>query len=395
MGLGLAASWLLVVNHRNGAVGAFVPQIFLIPGLATVGAVVAARSGNRVGWLFLGIALVLATTAATFEYAVWPAVPGPPHALPGASIAAWISNWLWPLNWVGIGLLLLGFPDGDLPSRRWRPVAFALFGSGMGAVVFSMFLPKAIEVASYRYPNPVVVESIAALRAPLSTWLGWLLAAPLIFCVAAPLSRRRHADALERQQLKWFSYVVSMTALIIFAAFASIPIQPQLANVLGILALLSVSIAMPGSIGFAIMRYRLFEIDRIINRTLVYAGLTVVLSVTYVGSVFVVGNLIRGASHQAGNSFTVAASTLIVASLFRPSRNRVQGFIDRSFYRQRYDATRILDNFSARLRDEIDLDALNTELVMTVRETMKPTHVSLWLRSPTASNIERTSAPSG
>jgi hypothetical protein len=299
------------------------------------------------------------------------------------------GSWQWGWEWQ-----LPGFSWSTTATGQWAPSFPKSSSFRVCAVVLSMFLPKAIEVASYRYPNPLVVESIAALRAPLSALLGWLLAAALIFCAAAPLSRRRNANALERQQLKWFSYVVTMTAFIILAALASIPIQLQLANVLGILALLSVSIAMPGSIGLAIMRYRLFEIDRIINRTLVYAGLTVVLAFAYVGSVFVVGNLLRGASGQASNSFAVAASTLIVASLFRPSRDRVQGFIDRSFYRQRYDATRILDNFSARLRDQIDLDALNTELVMTVRETMRPTHISLWLRSPTQSNLDRSSTPS-
>jgi hypothetical protein len=190
----------------------------------------------------------------------------------------------------------------------------------------------------------------------------------LVAALASIVVRFRRAGVVERQQLKWFTFAGTMVTIVGFGDFG------------GDVVLAAGIASFPVAAGIAILKYRLYDIDVIINRTLVYGALSVVLAVVYGGGVFGIGGLLRSVTGQENNSLAVAASTLAVAALFRPARTRVQNFIDRRFFRRKYDAVKTLDTFTAKLRDEVDLEAMRAELVAAVSETMQPTHASLWLR---------------
>ncbi len=221
--------------------------------------------------------------------------------------------------------------------------------------------------------------------------LGFI--SPLLF-VAAALSvfvRLRRAVGVERQQIKWFAYAAAATVGGITLAYM-IPETidtPLWFERVGFAVNIAVTPAIPISMGVAILRYRLYEIDHIINRTLVYGSLTAMLVGVYVGGIAVLQGLVRALTGQE-SQLAIVASTLAVAALFNPLRRRIQSFIDRRFYRRKYDAAKTLEAFSAKLRNETDLDALSDDLVGVVRETMQPAHVSLWLRPDTASEGKHT-----
>jgi hypothetical protein len=300
-------------------------------------------------------------------------VPGVPHALQD-----WLGTWVWG---VGISLagtfLLLLFPGGELPSRRWRPVAWA---AGVGLVAFVLGQAFAPELPESDIRNPAGIGGLVGQIFELLQEGIILVVGATLASIASLVMRFRRAADEERHQLKWLTYAAGLVALaLVGASLVSAFSEPSDASdniqntlVTGALA------CVPIAIGIAIFRYRLYDIDRIINRTLVYGALTVLLAAVYVGLVVGLGTLI------GENTIVVAASTLLVAALFRPARRRVQGLIDRRFYRRKYDAARTLETFSARLRDEVDLDTLATDLVGVVRDTVQPARASLWLRSPEA-----------
>jgi fumarate reductase subunit C len=282
--------------------------------------------------------------------------------------------------------LLLLFPDGRLPSRRWRPLAWLC-----GAVLVLA------SVGVMLSPGPL--EHLGGVRNPFGLegqhWMtsaGYVVLPLLPLCMlASALSlvlRFRRSRGEERQQIKWIAFSASVVVIVYLIAMVASLLSPAETwfagsspawlSLLQSAALLSLTV-IPIAVGFAVLRYRLYEIDLLINRALVYGSLTVLLAATYVGGVVGLQYAFRTLTGQ-GSTLAVVASTLVIAALFNPLRSRVQGFVDRRFYRRKYDARKTLEAFSAKLRDETDLEALNSELVGVVRETIQPAHVSLWLR---------------
>jgi hypothetical protein len=346
---------------------------------ASVGAVVASRRpGNVIGWIFIGIGFTLCLLGSASGYADY--VIYGDASLPLARHAAWITSWSFVLPvFIAPSFVLLLFPDGRPPSRRWRPLVWLLAALTVLAVIGVSFGPGALDA----YPglqNPFAPggglgEAIDALDA-----LGERFVAPVIFLVAlvAIVQRYRRSRHVERTQIKWVAYaaVIMMVAFIVSFVGAD-PGPAWVSDVLFTIAIVSFAGIAVAS-GIAILRYRLYEIDLVINRTLVYGSVTALLAGAYFGLVLLFQLAFRPVTE--GSGLAVALSTLAVAALFRPARNRVQGLVDRRFYRQKYDAQRTLEGFAGRLRDEVDLDALRTELTGVVGETMRPAHVSLWLR---------------
>jgi NADH:ubiquinone oxidoreductase subunit 6 (subunit J) len=378
----------------GGLIGGLV--IFL-PFLAfpLVGALIASkRPQNPIGWICLADGLLWMLSGVTESYSAYGVAK--PGSVPFPVAIYALGEWLWvpTVGLLGIYLILL-FPDGRLPSRRWRPLAWL---SGVVILLLSVGIALA--------PGPV--EALGGVRNPFglerAPWVGYAaVVLPLLpVCVLASASslvlRYRRSGGEERQQIKWLAFAASFLGLVALITVASTLMfapesletagtQPLWLELLQDVELLSLA-GVPVAVGFAILRHRLYDIDVVINRTLVYGFLTAMLVAVYVGSVVVLQYIFRALS-GGESQLAIVASTLAIAALFNPLRRRVQGFVDRRFYRRKYDATKTLEAFSAKLRDETDLDALNAELVGVVRETMQPTHVSLWLRPDTAPNRER------
>jgi hypothetical protein len=339
---------------------------------AGVGALVASRHpGNPVGWLMCASGLAYALVGLLDAYASG-LREHPPDPLPGSTAAAWASNWGWA---VGVGLaatfLLLLFPTGRLPSPRWRPVA-RLAGVALGVGIPALALAPG-PLDDFPIDNPLGV--------PGADWIvgitGLALIASAGASIASVFARYRSAATVERQQIKWLLLAASLVgatiaALLVLAVLGLGSDEMVNAAVTG-----SIS-AIPVAMGIAILRHGLFDVDLVINRTLVYAALTATLVAAYVGAVLLLQLALSPLTEDSG--LAIAGSTLGVAALVRPLRARIQAAVDRRFYRRRYDAARTLESFGARLRDEVELDSLSGELRAVVAETMQPAHVSLWLR---------------
>jgi hypothetical protein len=310
-------------------------------------------------------------------------------------INALLYAWLWvpAVGLLGTFLLLL-FPDGRLPSRKWRPLAFL-----SGAVIVL------VSVLTFVVPGPL--EGLGGARNPFGLegqpWVvaaGWIVLPLLPLCMLASAAslvvRFRQSSGEVRQQIKWIAFAASFMGLVYLSIMgASViawlispeaPIDPGQRSLWGALLenVMLISFAsIPTAIGFAVLKYRLYDIDLIINRTLVYGSLTLMLALLYFGGVTATQAILQAFTGQKDlPQLAVVASTLVIAALFNPLRRRVQAFIDRRFYRRKYDAARTLEEFSTQLRNETDLEGLHGELVRVVRDTVQPGHVSLWLREP-------------
>jgi hypothetical protein len=356
---------------------------------AVVGAVlVAKRPTNIIGWIMATVALMMVIFHAGLIYAVYVmATHSQPDAL--AVVGAWIGNWYWYLL-LALTLIYvpLFFPDGRLPSHRWVPVA-VLPGIGtlgtvvLGALTETLVLDPVVKDVHYRIENPIGIEGLGRVEdLPIFGLLTGLLFVGLLGAVASVVVRFRRSRGVERQQMKWFLYAV---ALMLAFPLEVVGYLPEIvSNVLfGV-----VLIALPTAIGIAVLRYRLYDIDLVINRTLVYGPLTAMLALFYLGGVVSMQYAFRTLTGQE-SQVAIVASTLAIAALFNPLRRRVQAFVDRRFYRRKYDARKTLEALSAKLRDETDLNALSDDLVGVVRETMQPAHVSVWLRPETAPKGEQ------
>jgi hypothetical protein len=373
----IVGQWL--ENVMVSVVFSPVLAVVTVLSFSTIGAVIASRRpDNPIGWLFCAIGFVGGVRLVSTEYAAYSLVAevGLP---PGAETLAWITSWLWVPD-VGLYLFLaLLFPNGRLPSTRWRP-----FAGFIGVVVVTGTVAVALSPGPIRGLEPIEnplgwegIPTVAVLTEALLYALGLVAAASV-------LVRLRSSRGEERQQIKWFAYagVLLATSTVITYVLS----EATSLRWLGWVAFLPAMIGMAGipvAVGIAILRYRLYEIDLLINRTLVYGALTAMLVLVYLGGIVVLQGLLRALTGQE-SQLAIVASTLAVAALFNPLRRRIQSFIDRRFYRSKYDAAKTLEAFSAKLRDETDLEALNSELVGVVRETMQPAHVSLWLRPDTA-----------
>src|ERR671916_306072 len=350
---------------------------------SVVGAMIGShRPGNPIGWIFCAAALFQGLAVFGDEYATYALITRPGSLTLGPEMS-WLTEWIWA---PGLGLILvflpLLFPDGRPPSRRWQWVAW------LGGVSIVMIVVLAMVILWSE-------RGTQLLRDPVSDEAGpaWILGI-LVEAVAFPLMlvaglaavislfvRFRRARGDERQQIKWFASAVALSFLWIFVLE-----QFTLSGVPGAIAVLSGLLVLPSipiATGIAILKYRLYDIDILINRTLVYGSLTATLVALYFGAIVVLQRVFVVLTGQQ-STLAVVASTLLIAALFNPLRRRIQGFIDRRFYRRKYDAAKTLAAFSAKLRNETDLEALNEELVGVVRETMQPAHVSVWLRPETA-----------
>ena len=368
---------VVAITLLNG--GDIFDVTFAIVGISStvVGAAVASRRpANPVGWLFLAGALSVAIRVLAGEYAIY-GISTNPGALPLPYAAAWLSNtmvWIGPA--ISFILIPLYFPDGRPVSRRWAFVGWVSLASLLLFTLLYAFAPvEAIQRSGIR--NPLGVEALRPFVKTFETVvLAWYIA--LIVAAAGSLVVRfLRSVGEERQQLKWFTYAAAMLPVWFLINH---PIQVAFPDLFAVLDSLFIA-AVPIAAGIAILRYRLYDIDLIINRTLVYGLLSLLLGLIYFGAIVLSQAALRTLA-GGESSLAVVASTLAIAALFNPLRQRVQDFIDRRFYRKKYDAAKTLEAFSTRLREETDLDRLGGELVSVVHETMRPEHASLWLKPP-------------
>ncbi len=379
-----ALSFLLLIlnlSHPDVPVYSFWAENVLFSiGYSTVGAVIVPRMSaeNPIGWLFCAIGLLWAVLHFIGEYAIYTLL-AEPGSLPAGELASWVYTWPWVL---GLGLIVflgLLFPNWRLPSARWRwfaRISALLTLVGMALAAFS---PGPIVVGLPAIHNPLGIEGLPNAYKSVQVLMLVLIGISVVSLVV----RRVHARGVERQQTKWFTYAAAVAASgAILKFIISDPLDlVWLGGVAYAFVLIGLA-GMPIAMGIAITRYRLYEIDLIINRTLVYGSLTATLVALYFVGIVVLQRLFVLLTGQQ-STLAVVASTLLIAALFNPLRRRIQSFVDRRFYRSKYDARKTLEDFSTRLREETDLDTLNNELVGVVRETMQPAHVSLWLSPET------------
>jgi hypothetical protein len=378
LALVLLAGAMALVAGSDGPPPAGLPsptgQLLNLVGLLgppVLGGVLAARRpANPYGWLWCAYALGWAVIGFSEAYLTY-AASGAPGAVAWARPVVWVGGFVFAPLLALTALILLLFPDGRPPSPRWRPLIWA---------IAAVCLPATVAGALFEHPppappNPLAVGGTAAPLVEAVANAGVVLLFLAVLAAAGSLlARFRRSRGQQRQQLKWLAYGGAFLAAIIVADLVSLD-PPGLWDI----ALETLSFAaLYLGVGVAVLRYRLYEIDRLINRTLVYGLVTALLAGVYAAGVFALGNLLNPAG--GGSELAVAASTLAVAALFQPARRRVQAMVDRRFNRARYDAARTVEAFSARLRDQVDLDSLATELVSVADQTMQPTSVSLWLR---------------
>jgi hypothetical protein len=371
----VAVSGLFVLSGHNSGSDLLLALPLFVVTYSGVGALIASRHPtNAIGWIFLAIGLTAGIEPFSVAYVTHPSL------LPGRQWAAWLAEWVIVLGFGFIPFVLLLFPDGTVLTRRWRAAAW-FNAMAIAILMFGLaFTPRLIhEEGPAPIENPL---GISLLKGTIFSdeGVGWLLfPIALVLATVSYILRFRRSRGILRMQLKWFA----LAGLIVLVSWLFLMVTWQTA--LGGAALGAVIVAMltlPVAVGIAILQHRLYDIDVIINRTLVYGVLTVVLGIAYFLGVTLVGLFLRPVTGQS--HLGVAISTLAIAGLFRPARARVQQLIDRRFYRTRYNAQRALDGFTSQLREEIDIDALGKALLGVVTETMQPTHASLWLATAPA-----------
>lgn len=364
--------------------------IFADPGwmlglsMSVIGMIIAAyQPRHPIGWIFFGVGFFQGLSSFAINYAQYALITSP-GALPGGNLASWLGQVAWfPGLLLLVTFLLLLFPTGHLASRRWRPVAW------LSVVVLFLFIPLAI--ASLPYRGIQLLEDPNQFQPPASSWLGILyntlfpmLMACGLLSVISLVARYRSAQLAERQQIKWFTYATVITFLTIaLSNFLLTPDNQDRSQVLIIhmAESLIVAPAIPLAAGIAILRYKLWDIDFIIRKTLVYSILTGSLGLVYFGLIVLLEGILRAVA-GGSNQVATVVSTLVIAALFSPLRRRVQNFIDRRFYRRKYDLEKTLAAFSSTLRDQVDLDQLSEHLVSVVEETIQPVSVFVWLANP-------------
>lgn len=354
----------------------------LYASFAVIGSLLASRRPeNSLGWTFLAIAIGANAGNGASAYARY-ALVTEPGSLPAGDWMAMVGEALWPTAITSILLLLVLFPSGR-PATVFQRWLLRLAVAGIAALVLGgfVFKPRRIRIADgVSVENPAGLDGLSTLLAPLE-WAGALIPIVAFLAIGGLIIQTRRSHGVERQQLKWFGYSALAMVMINFVLtnvvktlFPSAALDENAGNI-GFVVGLSL---IPIGTGVAILKYRLYDLERIVNRTLVYGALTAILAGAYLGAVVLLQELLSFATRES--DVAVAASTLAVAALFRPLRTRVQAFIDHRFYRRRYDAQQTLDRFTSKLREEVDLHHLAGDLVSVVHETVQPSHVSVWLR---------------
>jgi hypothetical protein len=374
-GLWLASrTWLAGVNDAPPMIATVGPVVLAVASAMTVGALVAGRRPRHpVGWLLLGVGLAVASNVLVESYVKYGLLVRP-GSLPGARH---LVGFVYSSFFVGLscaGFVLLLTPTGSLPSPRWR--WWARVAAAAPVVIVLGLAVQPDPMAPEWYGNPLAVPALAPVLLPAALAGLVVVALSLLAGAGSLVGRFRRARGVERLQLRWLALAAACASALLLVAlvaggFGWDPV---------VLAALALCLALlPLATGASILRYRLYDLDRIISRTVAWTLLTVLLGLGYGAAVLLLGRLLPDSS-----SLAVAAATLAVAALFQPARRRVQRLVDRRFNRRRFDAARTVDAFAARLRDQVDLDALTGELLLVVDRTMQPTTASLWLRPRTA-----------
>jgi hypothetical protein len=355
--------------------------VVALTSLVTVGVLLArVRPGHPIAAMLQVIGLGGFVTIVASAYAGLAIQTG--RALPGLEYAAWLSNWIWlPVVAVGLYFLPVMFPDGRLPSPVWRAVGGVAVPAVAAAAVATAFLDGPLQPPLQAIENPLGLPGADSVLRPLEA-LGYAAVTLLpLATVVALASRFRRSNTVERAQLKWF--VASCVPFLVGMTLASVTYEDRslaLLNDVSIIAAVVGLAAIPLAIGLAIQRYRLYDIDRVISRTILYGLVTAILAATF--GAIVLGSQAALAGATEGQSIPVAISTLVVVALFQPLKARLGDAVDRRFYRARYDAARVGERFAERLRDEVAIGALSDELMRTVRATVAPMDAALWIRNP-------------
>jgi hypothetical protein len=347
-----------------------------------VGALIASRRpANPVGWLMCLLGLAFSIGHFSSQYAIY-TLSAQSNSLPLGEAMAWISSWILPPI---IGLQVFSFilfPIGRLPSSGWKWLAWLTLACVVAGVASSAFSFGA-NAGLGPVQNPLGIKGFSNIYDVVLSFMSTVL---YVAVASLLLVRLLRAKGVERQQIKWFAYgaVATISGVTLAYVIPNTIDTPPWFEWVGYALVIVTTPAIPISIGIAILRYRLYDIDILINRTLVYGSLTATLVALYFGGIVVLQRTFVALTGQQ-STLAVVASTLLIAASFSPLRRRIQSFIDRRFYRRKYDARKTLEAFSGKLRNETDLEALSDDLVGAVKETMQPAHVSLWLRSETPS----------
>jgi hypothetical protein len=354
-------------------------------GYAVVGALVGTRrDGQRIGWLLLAVALGATVDAALAGYGVRGNASG---SLPADGIARWLTSWFEEPFILGVVLFLpLLFPSGRLASSRWRIVA--AFGVVMLAtvVVGEAFGNDSIELdGNFSEPNPMrLADPAGPILASLAGLASAAFALPVALAIGGLVLRLRHAQGVERQQLKWLAYAALLLGIgLVLLGISSVfegPGDERIGTVAWTIFIVTAGLGLPAAVGVAVLRHRLYDIDVVIRRTIVYSILSAILAGAYVASILLLREVAQPLTGDSG--IAVAISTLAVAALFRPARTWIGASVDRRFYRAHYDTARTLTAFGVRLRHELDADTVSDDVRAVVHETLHPTHVSIWLLDP-------------
>ena len=351
----------------------------LTPIIATPSLILALRvPRNAIGWILLVAAVSTGFGGAAQEYATYSVVVRP-GSLPAAVAIAWVASWSFAF-FAGALLALVPqlFPDGRPLTPRWRPLLGAAVVFLVGIVVVFGLRPGPLENASF-IENPVATTgSWEELRVAVAGPIEFLTGALIVASGASLVVRFRRSRGVERQQLKWVALSASVIVIAMIGVLATTPTTATNTSKPAQVFMIFAFATLPIAIAVAMLRYRLYDIDLIINRAIVYGVLSAFIAGAYVAFVVVFQTLLRPIT--SGSEIAVAASTLAVIALVQPLRGRIQSIVDRRFYRTRYDAARTLDGFATRLRDEVDLDSVRGEIVHVVESTVHPRHASLWLR---------------
>jgi hypothetical protein len=358
---------------------------------ATVAALIVSRQPrNTIGWVLM-VPVGLYMVGGPIENYIGHLAPSTPTPTVPLLLMLWFNTWNWLLLIFPLLFIPLLFPNGRPPTLRWRWVSVAAIA---WATLFVLLATLSQKIHTNTTPdivfdNPIGVLGEDTVQLLVGVWIVGLVVL-VVACAAALFVRYRRANDTEREQIKWLLYACAVFLVVFVGGFISgLGGTASFGGYIwGVFFGLSV-ITLPAAIGIAILRYRLYDIDVIINRTLVYGSLTFTLIAVYFGGIVVLQRLFIVLTGER-STLAVVASTLVIAAVFNPLRRRIQSFVDRRFYRRKYDAAKTLAAFNARLRDETDLDTLGRDLMGVVRDAIQPEHVSLWLRSDTASRSQQT-----